>query len=88
MQKKITIEYISGDKAELTAYPPDFARWERETGKRSSEISGLWDILFIAYSAFKREHAGKAVKPFDLWMDSVADISVGDDDPKVIQEEA
>lgn len=88
MQKTITIEYISGDKAELTAYPADYARWERETGKSSDQISGLWDILFIAYSAFKRENSGKAVKPFDIWMDSIAEIKVGDDDPKAIQGEA
>lgn len=88
MQKTITIEYISGDKAELTAYPADYARWEKETGKSANQVSALWDILFIAYAAFKRENAGKAVKPFDIWIDSVADVSVGDDDPKVIQKEA
>lgn len=88
MQKTITIEYMSGDKAEITAYPPDFARWEKETGKSSGQISGLWDILFVAYCAYKRQNAGKAVKPFDIWMDSVADVSVGDDDPKAIQGEA
>ena len=46
------------------------------------------DILYVAYCAYKRQHAGKAVKPFDIWMDSVADVSVGDDDPKAIREEA
>lgn len=88
MQREIKIEYMSGDSAVVTAYPPDFARWEKATGKASNEISGLWDILFIAYSAHKRELAGKPVKAFEQWMDTIADVSVGDDDPKVIQEEA
>ena len=88
MQKEITIEYMSGDVAVVTAYPADFARWEKQTGKPSSEISGLWDIMFIAYSAYQRELAGKPAKPFEKWMDTVADISVGDDDPKATSEEA
>lgn len=88
MQKTIIIEYMSGDKAEITAYPPDFARWEKETGKRSDQISGIWDILFVAYCAFKRQNAGKAVKPFEIWMDSVADFEVVKDDPKATQEGA
>jgi len=88
MHREITIQYMSGDSAVVTAYPPDFAKWEKQTGKQLSEISGLWDILFIADSAYKRELAGKPAKPFEAWMDTVADVSVGDDDPKVIQEEA
>lgn len=87
MQKEITIEYISGDKAVFTAYPPDFAKWEKETGKASSEISKLWDILFIAYSAYKREAAGKPVKHFEAWMDSVADVKVSAEDPKAMSAE-
>lgn len=88
MQKEITITYASGDMATYVAYPPDFAKWERETKKSITEFSGIWDILFVAYSAMKREAAGKAVKPFDIWTESVVDIEVGGNDPKVIQEEA
>lgn len=88
MQKVITIEYISGDTAELTAYPADYARWEKMTGKPSSEIQGVWDILFIAYSAFQRQNEGKAVKPFEKWMDSVASFKVADEDPKATSGEA
>lgn len=88
MQKQITISYASGDMATYVAYPPDFAKWERETKKSLSEFNGIWDILFIAYSAMKRESAGKAVKPFEIWTESVVDIQVGDDDPKATLEEA
>jgi hypothetical protein len=48
----------------------------------------MWDILFVAHSAYKREAAGKPTKPLDLWMESVIDVSVGDDNPKAISEEA
>ena len=88
MQKEITITYASGDMAVYTAYPPDFAKWERETKKSISEFAGIWDILFVAYSAMKREAAGKAVKPFDIWTESVTDIEVGGADPKATPEEA
>ena len=88
MQKEITITYASGDMAVYTAYPPDFAKWEKETKKSVTEFSGIWDILFVAYSAMKREAAGKAVKPFDIWTESVRDIEIGADVPKASQEEA
>jgi hypothetical protein len=50
----------------------------------------MWDLMFLAYHAHKRAIAGdKPVKPMDAWMETVADVIVGDaDDPKVIQKEA
>jgi hypothetical protein len=33
----------------------------------------------------KREAAGKPVKAFEVWMETVSDVIVGDDDPKAIQ---
>lgn len=88
MKKSITIEYSSGEKVTAVAFPPDFARWEMTTKKPISEFSGMWDILFIAHSALKREAAGKTFKPFDIWMESVIDIEVDEADPKAIPEEA
>ena len=88
MQKEITIKYASGDTATYVAYPPDFAKWERETKKSITEFAGIWDILFVAHSAMKREAAGKAVKPLDIWSESVIDIEVGADDPKATPKEA
>lgn len=88
MQKEITIKYASGDSATYIAYPPDFAKWERETKKSITEFSGIWDILFVAYSAMKREAAGKAVKPFEIWTESIVDFDVARPDPKATPEEA
>jgi hypothetical protein len=36
----------------------------------------------------KREAGGKPTKTLEVWMESVADVEVGEGDPKVIQEEA
>ena len=88
MQKAITITYASGDQATLVAYPPDFAKWELATKKSISEFSGMWDLLFIAHSAMKREAAGKPIKSLEIWMESIVDLAVGDDNPKAISEEA
>ena len=47
----------------------------------------MYDLLFVAHSAMKRESVGKQIKPLDIWMESIIDIEVGDDNPKVIAEE-
>jgi hypothetical protein len=87
MKKVITIEYVSGESATYTAYPPDFAKWEQATKKPISELSGMWDILFVAHSAMKREAGGKPVKPLDIWMESITNVEIGIDDPKATNPE-
>jgi hypothetical protein len=90
MKLPITITYNSGEQATFVAQPPEWAKWERETKKtiqQASEI-GIWDLLFLAYQAHKRENAGKPVKPFEAWMESVADITAENDDPKDTRSEA
>ena len=42
--------YRDGEEATYTAYPPDFVRWEKASGKTISQFSGMWDILFITHS--------------------------------------
>jgi hypothetical protein len=87
MKKEITITYNDGEQATYTAYPPDFTKWELHTKKSISDFTGMHDILWVAYSAMKREAAGKPVKPFDAWIESVVDIEVGTDNPKAMSEE-
>jgi hypothetical protein len=36
----------------------------------------------------KRQIAGKPVKPYEIWCETVADIIVGDANPKVTEPEA
>ena len=91
MKLPITITYNSGDEATYTAQPPEWAKWERETKNvisQAKEKMGIWDLMFLAYHAYKRESAGKPTKPFEIWAETVADVTVGDDNPKATSPEA
>lgn len=88
MKSQITIKYNSGDSASYIAQPPEYAKWEKATGKSLSELSGMWDILFLAYNAMKREAAGKPVKSFEVWMDTVEDVDLENLNPKGLKAEA
>jgi hypothetical protein len=91
MKLPITIEYNSGDVATYVAQPPEWAKWEREKGKTISQAKdaiGIWDLLFLAYHAYKRENAGKPVKSYEIWSETVADVRAGDEDPKATNAEA
>ena len=88
MQQNITIKYNDGLEQTYQVRPPDYARWEMTTKKVISQFGGMYDILFVAHSAMKRDAGGKPVKPLDVWMETVADVEVGDADPKAIPEEA
>lgn len=88
MQQQITIKYIDGTETTYMVRPPDYARWEMATKKVISQFGGMWDILYVAHSAMKREAGGKPTKTLDIWMESVEDVEVGGEDPKVIQGEA
>jgi len=91
MKLPITIEYSSGEQATYIAQPPEWAKWEKATGNiigQASEKMGISDLMFLAYHAHKRESAGKPVKPYEAWMETVVDVIVGDASPKVTQSEA
>jgi hypothetical protein len=87
MKLSITIEYNEGEVATYVAQPPEWAKWEKTTGHtitKAQDNIGIWDLMFLAYNAYKRESAGKPVKSFDVWMETVADVRTGNDDPKAI----
>ena len=87
MQQAITIKYQDGSETTYTVRPPDYARWEMITKKVISQFGGMWDILFVAHLAYKRDAGSKTTKPFEVWMESVSDVQVGDGDPKAMSEE-
>jgi hypothetical protein len=90
MKLPITIEYNSGEFATYVAAPPEWVKWEKSTGHIISQAQdkiGISDLLFLAYHAMKRESAGKPVKPFDVWTETVAGVEVGDANPKATQSE-
>ena len=92
MKLQLNIEYMNGETATYTAQPPEWQKWESKTGfiiSQAQEKIGISDLLFLSYHAMKREAAGKMVKPFDVWCETVAEVSVGDTaDPKAIPSEA
>jgi hypothetical protein len=91
MKLPITIEYSSGEQATYIAQPPEWAKWEKQPGNtigQAQDKMGISDLMFLAYHAHKREAAGKPVKPYDIWMETVTDVIVGDANPKATQQEA
>jgi len=91
MKLPITIEYSSGEQATYIAQPPEWAKWEKQTGNtigQAQDKMGISDLMFLAYHAHKREAGGKPVKPYEAWMETVTDVIVGDALPKATQQEA
>ena len=92
MKLPITIEYTTGISETYTAQPPEWAKWETKTGfiiSQAQDKIGIGDLMFLAYHAMKRESAGKPIKSFEIWSESVAEITVGDEiAPKVTNPEA
>ncbi len=51
MKLPITIEYNSGEQATYVAQPPEWAKWEKQTGhtiSQAKEKLGMWDLMFLA----------------------------------------
>ena len=90
MKLPIIIEYSSGETATYVAGPPEWAKWEKATNKTISDAAnaiGVWDLMFLAYNCHKRELAGKPIKSFEIWMETVADIEAGEANPKATDAE-
>ena len=91
MKLPITIEYSSGEQATYIAQPPEWAKWEKQTGNtigQAQDKMGISDLMFLAYNAHKREAAGKPVKPLDIWTEGIAEVIVGEANPKATPSEA
>ena len=94
MKLPITIEYNSGEQATYVAQPPEFAKWERKTGKSIYKMTDIreyqqTDFLFLAHAAYVRAAAGKPTKAYDVWELTVDELIIGDiEDPKGSQPEA
>jgi hypothetical protein len=91
MKLPITIEFNSGEIETYVAQPPEFVKWEAKTSytiQQAAEKMGITDFIFLAYHSMKRGAAGKPVKPLEAWQESIVDVTVGENDPKAISEEA
>ena len=91
MKLPILIEFNSGEKVTYVAQPPEWAKWEKAVSKTISQAQdsiGIWDLMFLAYHAMKREAGGKPVKSLDIWMENVAEVTVGEtDSPKAMSQD-
>jgi hypothetical protein len=90
MKLPITIEFTSGEQATFVAAPPEWVRWEKHTGNTIAQAQdkiGISDLVFLAYYAMKREAAGKPIKTLEVWTETIADVSVGEANPKATQSE-
>ena len=94
MKLNLTIKYTNGDLETYTAGLPEWAKWERKTGKSIYKMTDIaqyqqTDFLFLAHSAYVRANAGKPVKAYDVWENTIDELIIGDEgDPKAIQPEA
>jgi len=94
MKLNLTIKYTNGEVETYTAGLPEWAKWERKTGKsiyKMTDISNYQqtDFLFLAHSAYVRAAAGKPVKAYDVWELTVDELIIGDNEnPKATQPEA
>lgn len=91
MKLAIDITYQSGEVATYIAAPPEWMKWEQKTGftiQQAESKIGISDLLFLAYNSMKREAGGKPIKGYEVWCETVADISAGGDSPKVTPPEA
>lgn len=92
MKLEITIKYTTGESATYMAGLPEWAKWERKTGKSLYAMTDVKqyqqsDFLFLAHAAYVRAAAGKPTKPYDIWENTVDELTIGSDNPKSTSEE-
>jgi hypothetical protein len=90
MKLNIEVEYFSGEAAIYVAASPEWSKWESKTGKtiQQAESIGVNDLLFLGYNAMKREAAGTPIKPYEVWIETVAEVKASSANPKAIPLEA
>jgi hypothetical protein len=88
MKISITIKYSSGESVTYQAGLPEWAKWERKTGKSIYSMKDITAYQQADFLDLAREASGKPVKSFDVWMETVADIDVVNQAPKATQLEA
>lgn len=84
MKIQLNILTLDGEAQEVTCIVPDFVAWERHSKRKISDlVSGIAmeDLAFLGHCALKRQ--GEQIKPFDGWINSIAEIELVDLDPKV-----
>lgn len=92
MKVRLTISYSSGEQDSATVLPPEWVKWEKQSGRKVTDINegnflGMSDLTFLAYHAIKRENAPSPMKPYDVWIETIHDVDVERLDPKATRSE-
>ena len=78
LKQTYKIEYVSGEEVEIVIGIADMARWEKTNNKSLTQMDGITPQLQMAYFALTRklqlEEPTKKMKPFEVWLDTVADM--------------
>lgn len=80
---KLTINYThAGVAGEVQTLPADFIKWERHTKQKFSDLwqgddirVGVEDLAVLTWSVLCR---GGLNVPFDIWIDSLDEVTIGD----------
>jgi len=82
MKLQIQVTYHSGESETATVLPPEWIKWETKHNRKITDVSndhlGISDLAFLAYHAIKREKAGQPVKPWEIWVETIADLDLLD----------
>lgn len=80
MKLGITVTYHSGEQESATVLPPEWIKWEGKFNRRITDVAndhlGITDLAFLAYNALKRERAGSPIKPYEVWIETIADLDI------------
>lgn len=80
MKLGITVSYHSGETESVLVLPPEWIKWETKTSRKITDVAndslGLSDLAFLAYNAIKRTKAGQPLKPYEVWIETIADLDV------------
>lgn len=92
MKLGITISYHSGEQESAMVLPPEWIKWEMKTSRKITDVAndalGLSDLSFLAYNALKRQKGNTPMKPYEAWIETIADLEVEvAERPKVTREE-
>ena len=91
MKTELEVTYVSGEVATYVAANPEWVKWERKfetTVNEADSKLGLEGLNFLAYHAMKREAAGNPVKPYEIWIETVEEITTRKSVPKAGPSEA
>lgn len=85
MREFLEVTYIGGDTEKVTAYYPDFVKFEEKFDKNPIVVSfdqfRLTNQGFLAWAALTREQ--RITAPWEEWINTIENVKVLDDEDQV-----